>query len=101
MSTAELRAADRIQPHPLTKGIITMTKETGGSLEAALRQRLADPNATTGELSVLSDRLVLTFGDIGEHPRTVLEIKGGQVSLITPVYPASASAKRSRKRSKG
>lgn len=73
-----------------------MKKEATADLESVLWARIGDPNAAVGALSLDAGRLLLTFGDVGGHPRTVLHIKGGQVVAIQPVFPKPASAKRGR-----
>ena len=72
------------------------------SLEALLRERLSNPRAMIGALSDSGDKLTLTFGDIGELPRVVLNIDGNRITRVTVTDPkGSGSAEKSAGAGKG
>ena len=62
------------------------------SLEALLRERLENPRAMIAALSVDGDTLALTFGDIGELPRIVLNIDGNRITRVTLTAPDEPEA---------
>lgn len=54
------------------------------TIEALMRGRLADPRALIGALSINADRVFLTFGDVGDHPRITYQVIGNELELISP-----------------
>lgn len=52
------------------------------TLEDLMRARLAEPRAMIGALSINANRILLTFGDVGENARVVLHVEGDEVKII-------------------
>lgn len=52
------------------------------TLEDLMRARLAEPRAMIGALSINANRILLTFGDVGENARVVLHIEGDDVNIL-------------------
>jgi len=58
------------------------------TLEDLMRARLAEPRAMVGALSINANRILLTFGDVGENARVVLHVEGDEVKIIHRPEPA-------------
>lgn len=74
------------------------------TLEGALRARLTEPRALLAAISADRDRLLLTFGAIGSHPRIVLAVSGEEISvlerpaIVPPTRRESTPARPRRRR---
>ncbi len=62
------------------------------TLEAILRARFSDPRALVAALSISANRVLLTFGAVGDNRRVTLQVVGDEVAPPSHFAPAAEVA---------